>query len=50
MKLELNEAHVKSQTANYRFCKVELFNYVLTLFRANFACNLAFKNLVFRWE
>ena len=30
--------------------KLNLFNYVLTLFRVKFDCNLAFRNLVFRWE
>ena len=32
-------------------CKVE-FNqpFFLTLFRAKFACNLAFRNPVFRWK
>ena len=27
-----------------------LFNHMLALFRANFACNLAYRNPVFRWE
>ena len=30
--------------------KLNLFNYVLVLFRAKFACNSAFRNSVFRWE
>ena len=30
--------------------KLNLFNYVLPLFRAKFTCNLGFRNPVFRWE
>ena len=30
--------------------KLNLFNHVLTLFRVKFACNLAIRYLVFRWE
>ena len=30
--------------------KLNLFNYVLALFRVKFACNSAFRNSVFLWE
>ena len=30
--------------------KLNLFNYVLALFRAKFVCNSVFRNPVFRWE
>ena len=30
--------------------RLNLFNHVLALFRAKFACNLAIGYLVFRWE
>ena len=30
--------------------RLNLFNHVLTLFRAKFACNLAIRYPVFRWE
>ena len=30
--------------------RLNLFNHVLALFRAKFACNLAIRYLVFRWE
>ena len=30
--------------------KLNLFNYVLALFRAKFSCNSAFRNPVFRWK
>ena len=30
--------------------KLNLFNYVLALFCAKFACDSIFRNLVFRWE
>ena len=32
------------------FVRLNLFNYVLALFRIKFACNLAIRYLVFRWE
>ena len=32
------------------YVRLNLFNYVLALFRAKFACNLAIRYLVFRWE
>ena len=31
-------------------CKVEFINHVLALFCAKFACNLAIRYHVFRWE
>ena len=30
--------------------RLNLFNYVLALFCAKFACNLAIRYIVFRWE
>ena len=30
--------------------KLNLFNYVLALFRGKFACNSAFRNSIFLWE
>ena len=30
--------------------KLNLFNYVLALFRVKFSCNSAFRNPVFRWK
>ena len=37
--------------AEGRDCKVEFIqSFFLALFRAKFTCNLAFRNLVFRWE
>ena len=30
--------------------RLNLFNHVLALFRAKFACNLAIRYLVFRWD
>ena len=30
--------------------KLNLFNYVLTLFHIKFVCNLTFRNSVFRWK
>ena len=33
-----------------RFVKLNLFNYVLVLFCAKFACNLAIKYPTFRWD
>jgi len=30
--------------------RLNLFNYVLALFRAKFACNLAIRYPVFRWK
>ena len=35
---------------NFVFVRLNLFNYVLVLFRAKFACNLAIRYPVFRWE
>ena len=32
------------------FVRLNLFNHVLALFHAKFACNLAIRYLVFRWE
>ena len=43
--------HVKKKwKSNIIFVKLNLFNYVLALFHAKFACNSAFRNHVFRWE
>ena len=45
---------VLSEEGGRRSCLVVvrliLFNHMLALFRANFACNLAYRNPVFRWE
>ena len=41
--------HTHTHTHIYIYIvKLNLFNYVLTLFGAKFACNLAFRNPVFR--
>ena len=34
----------------YIYVKLNLFNYVLALLCAQFACNSAFRNPAFRWE
>ena len=34
----------------FEFVKLNLFNHVLVLFRAKFACNLAIRYPVFRWD
>ena len=34
----------------FEFVKLNLFNHVLVLFRAKFACILAIRYPVFRWE
>ena len=39
-----------SRCSSSQLVKLNLFNYVLGLFRAKFNCNSAFKSLVFRWE
>ena len=35
---------------NIESVKLNLFNYVLALFYAKFACNLVIRYLVFRWK
>ena len=43
------DTHTHTHTYIYIYIvKLNLFNYVLTLFGAKFACNLAFRNPVFR--
>ena len=37
-------------TASFANVRLNLFNHVLALFYAKFACNLAIRYLVFRWE
>ena len=34
----------------FKIVRLNLFNHVLALFHAKFACNLAIRYLVFRWE
>ena len=47
LKIFINKPYLKSF---YTTIKLNLFNYVLILFRTKFACNSAFRNLVFRWK
>ena len=40
----------KNNVLHNSLCELNLFNYVLALFCAKFACNSTLKNPVFRWE
>ena len=37
-------------SSTIKFVRLNLINHVLALFRDKFACNIALRNLVFRWK